>query len=308
MAAWQKLGRFALNRWGMQNALATGYALVSRYSEKAILSGGETKPDWAKGILSPQRLEIMGSEAEQMKDISVITFEEAYRRTHDGRSIEEALILEDRSTNTLENFAKTVNLNPEFLDSQSTGGLAAGFHAKRTERIAYLFIGNEEIKSDSAQGLLQERLDRKNERRRDIDTVDIKTGDVKPVGNNVTYMKIIDWMTDPENKDANTRSANEAAFEVALHDPEMLTNWLGYIGFVDNPRVLQLTVERLSSDPEYVSQDTEAFSLAGLDFSELAQRDIRSLPQSQLIEITDKLKILMTPEYGKKVVLPPPEV
>lgn len=30
----------------------------------------------------------------------------------------------------------------------------------------------------------------------------------------------------------------------------------------------------------------------------------RSLPQSQFMEIADKLKILMTPEYRKRVILP----
>lgn len=305
MAQWQNLGRFGLNRWGRQNALATGFALVSGYSERALLSGGKTMPGWAKDKLSPQRLESWPSEAQLMRDIIVRTFGEVYKKAHGGKSIEDALILEDRSTNTLENFANTVNLNPEVLGQNNTRGLAADFHVPRTERIAYLFTGNSDIKSDSVQGLLQNRFDQRNKKREGV-LVGRKDQLVvlKPVGNKEIYAKILNWMINPKNTDANARIANEKVFDSALQDPELLTYWLGYVGIVEDPRVLQKTIQRLSSDPAFVPHAVQAFSLAGLDFAELAKIDMNSLLQSQFKEIANKLKILTAREFRAMPVMP----
>lgn len=69
LVEWQKLGRFGLNRWGRQNALSAGYALVSGYTDRLLLSGGKTMPTWAKEKLSPDRIENWPSEARLMADI-----------------------------------------------------------------------------------------------------------------------------------------------------------------------------------------------------------------------------------------------
>ena len=162
-----------------------------------------------------------------------------------------------------------------------------------------MFTDNPDIKSDSAQELLQNRLDGKNEKRGGISTRNIKTGEVKPVGNKDTYTRILNWMVDPQNADLNARASNEVDFSTGLKDPVYLTYWLGYIGFVEDPGVLQKTIKRLASDPAFVPQAIDAFNIAGLNFADLANTDVTQLPQSQFKEIADKLKILTTTEHRK---------
>ena len=104
---WQRLGRFALNRWGRENALAAGLSLYLGITDKVILSGGQTIPDWAKSFLPPERLQSWPSEAKLMKDIIVRRFGDMYFKKH-GKSIEAVLDIEDGSTNTLLNFTNSI--------------------------------------------------------------------------------------------------------------------------------------------------------------------------------------------------------
>jgi hypothetical protein len=53
---WQQVGRFGLNRWGRENALAAGLALYLGITDKLILSGGRTIPDWYKENLKKRWL------------------------------------------------------------------------------------------------------------------------------------------------------------------------------------------------------------------------------------------------------------
>jgi len=46
---WQQMGRFGLNRWGRENALAAGFALVSGYTDRLLLSGGKNKANLGRG-------------------------------------------------------------------------------------------------------------------------------------------------------------------------------------------------------------------------------------------------------------------
>jgi len=139
MAEWQSQGRFGLNRWGRENALAAGFSLVSGFSEKVLLSGGKTIPSWAKDELSPGRIEKWPSEAQLIADIIKRRFGPAYEKIH-GKPIESAIMLEDASTNTLENLANSINENPDLLKDQKTLGLlATDFHIDSSEKITALF-------------------------------------------------------------------------------------------------------------------------------------------------------------------------
>lgn len=302
----QNQGRLGLNRWGRQNAIISGFALLSGHSERVLLSGGKTIPGWAKEKLSPARQEAWPSEAALMRDIIIRRFGRLYQEKY-GKPITEAILTEDRSTNTLENFALTVNLNPDVLEKGVASGLAAGFHAPRTERIGFLFTGEEGFQSESVQELQQQRLDASNQRREGLDVVNKTTGEVKPVGDKVMYQEILDWMNNPTNSDLNQRVSNEKDFDGALQDPDFLTYWIGYLGIVENPIVLQKTVQRLSSDPKYSEAATEAFGLAGLDFSKVSSRDLTTMPKEEFDSIREKLRILMTPEFrrmpGKHVMM-----
>lgn len=293
----QNQGRFGLNRWGRQNGTMAGFAILSGHSERTLLSGGKTIPEWAKEKLSPRRIEQWPSEASLMRDVIIRRFGRLYQEKY-GKPIEDAILTEDRSTNTLENFANTVNLNPEVLKNGVASGLASDFHFPRTERIGFLFTG-EEVPGESAQGLQQSRLDEINKRREGVNVVTKKTGEVKPVGEKDTYQEILDWMIDPKNEELGKKSANEKDFDGALQDPDFLTYWIGYVGIVEDPRVLQKTVQRLSAEPRYAEAATQAFGLAGLDFSKVSSKDLAAMPRQEFDSIREKLRILMTKEYRR---------
>lgn len=287
LAQWQQLGRFGLNRWGRENALSAGYALVSGYTDKLLLSGGKTKPDWAKKKLSPKRIENWPSEAQLMADIIRRRFGPMYQELY-GKSIDLAMVTEDRSTNTLENFGNSMNSDQgqEILNGKiKTGVLAADFHVPRGEDIACLFAPGADLdKGLSAQDVLVKR--------------------VAEAKNREVYKQILGWMSDANNPDLRAREGLEMVFSKALHDPDLLTYWLGYIGIVEDPRVLQATVEQLNSDPLLKSQATDAFKLAGLDYNELAGSDLTQMPQADFKQIAEKLKVLMTKEYRKMPEIP----
>jgi len=279
MIEWQKLGRFGLNRWGRQNALSAGFALFSGYTDRILLSGGKTIPSWGKEKLPPQRIDAWPSEAELMADIIKRRFGPMYQEKY-GRPIDSSIIIEDGSTNTLENFANSLNSDEgkDMLNGmKKTGVLSADFHVPRAEDIAYLFAPGGNFKEgDSAQKILEQRIEGKNR---------------------ASYKKILNWMTDPSNTDLRARTSMEQVWHGALKDPELLTYWLGYIGIVEDPRVLQSTVRRLNLDKTLKGHATDAFSRVGLDFSSIAAVDLIKMDSAEFRQITDKLKVLTTKEY-----------
>jgi hypothetical protein len=244
-----------------------------------LLSGGKTIPQWAKEKLPPERIEQWPSEAQLMADIINRRFGKMYQDIY-GKSIDSSILIEDRSTNTLENFANSMNSEQghEMLDGmKSAGVLAADFHVPRGEDIAYLFTpGGNLDHGNSAQSILRQVAELKNKQ---------------------SYARIIKWMSDPDNQDFRAREAMEKIWTGALKDPELLTYWLGYIGTVEDPRVLQSTVKKLSSEPAWKIQAQNAFRQADLDFDSLAATDLTKIDSNQFKQIADKLKILTSKEY-----------
>jgi hypothetical protein len=278
---WQQMGRFGLNRWGRENALAAGFALVSGYTDRLLLSGGKTKPTWAGEKLSPTRLDAWPSEAQLMADVIRRRFGQMYQEQY-GKPIDSVIVLEDKSTNTLTNFAHSMDSQDgkAILDGMIKAGvLGTNFHVPRGEDIATLFApGTELANGVSAQSLLSERV------------TEMKNGEV--------YRKILDWMSDPENSDLRAREAWEKVWSHGLNDPELLTYWLGYLGMVEDPRVLQDTVQKLNSDPDRRNQAILAFYQADrLDFEQLSATDLTSLPQEEFKQIAEKLTILTMPGH-----------
>jgi len=287
LAEWQRLGRFGLNRWGRQNALSAGYALVSGYTDRVLLSGGKTMPAWAKERLPQERLDTWPSEAELMADIIKRKFGPMYQELY-GKSIDSVIITEDQSTNTLTNFARSINSaeGQEILDGMIKAGvLAANFHVPRGEDIATLFAPGVSLeKGVPAQDLLSERV------------METKNGEV--------YSKILDWMSDPQNPDLRARGSMEEVWSKGLNDPEFLAYWLGYVGMVKDPRVLQATVQGLNVDPLRRAQAVEVFKIAGLDYNGLIGLDLTQMPQAEFKAIADKLTILATAGYRKMPEVP----
>lgn len=106
-------------------------------------------------------------------------------------------------------------------------------------------------------------------------------------------------MIDPKNEELGKKSANEKDFDGALQDPDFLSYWIGYIGIVEDPRVLQKTIQRLSFEPKYSEAATQAFGLAGIDFSDISARDLTKMPKIEFDALREKLRILMTKEYRR---------
>lgn len=215
-----------------------------------------------------------------MADIIKRRFGTMYQELY-GKPIDSAIIIEDQSTNTLMNFAHSMDSvqGQEILDGMIKAGvLAANFHVPRSEDIATLFAPGASLeKGVSAQDMLSERVMEK------------KNGEV--------YGKILDWMSDPNNKDLRAREGWEKVWSKGLNDPQLLTYWLGYLGMVEDPRILQNTVQKLNLDQARRGQAMLAFNQAGLDFDQLSATDLANLPQDEFGQIAEKLKILTTKEY-----------
>jgi len=319
IALWQTQGRFGLNRWGRENALAAGFALVSGSTGKVLLSGGKTIPAWARESLPPSRLDKWPSEAELMKDIIARRFGKLYEESNPGKKIEDMLILEDASTNTLENVANTLNQNPNIIEDQTKLGLlAANFHIERSERIGAIFAPGKEVTAvHGAQDLLEVRNeDRKAWKERGIldklrrngaGEADLaqKVDEMKVIeANKITYKRILSWMNDTNNPDLQARQLGEKRFMIGLSDPEYINYWLGYIGLCEDPAILQNTIQGHKKDGAWTDAARGAFKEAGLDYDELVGKDLAAVPKDEFLQIAKKLTVLKEPGHR---AMPPPQ-
>lgn len=277
---WQRMGRFALNRWGRQNALAAGLALHLGITNELVLSGGRTISRWAKETLPQERTKNWPSEAELMKDIIIRHFGELYEKKY-GRPIEEAIKIEDTSTNTLENFAYTINNNPELFSKENKVGLlATDFHIRRVALIARVFSVREAPRGKiSAQEILRKRaMIRKKEK----------------------YKGMLDYMRDAlSNPDLRKRLRGEERWERGLIDPDYLAYWVGYIGEVKNPIIIQKVMSKLKN-PDWVEAAKRAFGKVGLNFDDFSEKDLIELQKNNPEDyehLREGLKKLTTPEY-----------
>jgi hypothetical protein len=278
--AWQHEGSYALKTWGKQNALAAGYALYKGRTKKVILSGGRTIPGWAKRVLPQSRLKEWPSEALLMKDIIKATYGVLYEKKY-GEAIDRSIIIEDSSTNTLENFAFTLNNTPQLLAEEThIGLLTANHHLKRVGHIAQLFsLNTSEENHQSAQELLQE----------------IAAEDTSELS---TELTMCENMTPLQVR-------HEKRWLRGLTNPEYLTYWLGYVGLVENPLVLQNTLRMLKESHWKKSAD-QVFSTINLVFDEYADTNVVALAEKNENKyglLVSRLQKLCTPEMRN---LPPP--
>lgn len=264
---WQHLSQFALKRWGRQNALAAGLCLLNGQTDQIILSGGRTMPVWTKEILPEDRLKNWPSEATLMRDTIVRQYGTAYYAKY-HRPIEKAIVVEDSSTNTLENFAYTINKHPELLHlTTRIGVLTAGHHLKRVKILAKIFSVNED---QTFQQSAQEVLQQKVELARPFTYEDYSS--------EVAYLK-----------------TQEERWIRGLTDPQYLTYWLGYIGLVQNPIVIQNAINHLNT-PTWHEAAYHTFERLGLDFDEYTKQNIPELQKDNptkyalLITAIQKLK------------------
>lgn len=271
---WQHTGHFALKKWGKQNALASAFALYLGMTKRLIVSGGKTRPEWAKEILPKERLQHWPSEAELMKDIIVRNYGKLYFEKF-GKSIEKSITIEDVSTNTLENFAYSMNKNPEMFENMKVGFLSARHHLKRISLLAHIFS----LQGASESLLSAEDLLKKVELQR-----------------NKEYFA--------DNSDFDFLQEGENRWIKALQDPEYLTYWFGYLAEVKNPKVLQKALSKLY-DPVWFEKAQKAFVQIGLPIEEFRNKDLVRLSQNnpqKYFSFIEGLRKMKKPQYRK---LPP---
>lgn len=259
---WQKMGRLALNRWGRQNALAAGLCLYLGITDRVILLGGKTRPNWTKQKLSPQTNENWPSEAELMKDIIVRVFGELYQKQY-GKPIEEAIIIEDQSTNTLENVANAINKYPNILSMQNIGAIGAAFHMSRIGVLTKIFSLHLDPRGEiSAQALLREQAQTRKKS---------------------SFEEQLSYMTDHlNNEDYRNRLEAELRWTLGLTDEKYLLYWIGYLADVNNLEVTQKVLKALAQNDNWQQKGREAFQLVGLDFDEFSQLTLEQLNDQQI--------------------------
>lgn len=282
---WQHNGRLALNRWCRQNALAAGEALMLGLTDRIILSGGKTQPGWAKEVISPDRLAEWPSEAEMMKDIIVRMFGKRYQKLN-KQSIESALVVEDASTNTLQNFALTMNTHPGLTQGEQVGVLGSDFHVRRIKVLADLYgvpvVRGGEL---SAQDMLEQKAANRRKGR---------------------YEKILQWMGDAfRNADLRNRLKGEERWESGLVDEKYLAYWIGYAGYLEDPKLIMNILEVLK-DPSWRAGAEREFARVGLDFNQFADTDLAELRDTKPDDYRDfKTRLLKLSHYTVRVL--PPE-
>ncbi len=272
---WQRVGRFGLNRWGRQGALAAGLVLYLGTTDKLILSGGRTMPAWAKSVLTDEQQADWPSEAELMKDIIVRRYGELYLKKY-GEPIEDHIIIEDKSNETLENFAYTINSRPEIVTTEKVGILGADYHVRRIAALAHIFSIWESPRSQfSAQELLRERAQVRNKQQ---------------------YEDMQQYLRNAlENPDLRRRLEGEERWERGVVDESYLGYWLGSLSDIEDPALIQKVLVALR-DPLWRAQAITEFQKAGLDFDRFSQEDLTKLSEEDsdryngLIEGLRKLK------------------
>jgi hypothetical protein len=278
---WQKIGWFAMKHWCRQNALAAGLALYKGLTKRIILSGGRTIRNHVKELLPLERFENWPSEAELMADVIRSTYGELYFKKY-GYDIEERISLEDSSTNTLENFACTVNKYPELLlDETQVGFLAVEHHIDRVAMFGQLFS----LQGDKlcAQKMLKA----------------MKIADEFTGNENLEYIEATEKFVEDQ-----LIVTQEKRWRKGVMEPEYIAYWLGYVAMVKHPQVLHNIMQRFN-DPSWGSCGEKTFAKIGLKLSDYQGKDILKLAETDVKTfnyLTSKLQELKKPEFR---TLPP---
>ncbi len=286
----QHNGKLALNYWGRMNALAAGIALVEGMVDKVILSGGKTRPSWADNKLPEKIIEDWPSEAELMKDIILRRFTGIYARRHfpelyfkekeealkkAREELEQKIIIEDASTNTLENLAYTINNNPDLIKKGSIALLGTNFHIPRIEEIAKRFgISPASYGKLSAQDVLKHRAITRGKK---------------------AYEQWLENIANSlENPDYRRRMEAELRWFWGLVDPKYISYWVGYFGNVENPKLTLQVLKALANDSVWEESLQKIFEKVGIDWQHyksnidnLSEQEIERLKQA-LIKIKNE--------------------
>lgn len=275
---WQKKGWFAMKQWGRQNALAAGFALYKGLTQAVIVTGGKTIATEIKALLPQNRLAAWPSEAELMADIIRSTYGALYKKKY-GRDIDDAIKIEDAATNTLENFACSINKYPELLtEDAKVGLLTADHHLERVQGLAKLF---------SLQGgkLCAQEI---------FKTMQLDAEE--------TLTQV--FAETPSMMSSESEIMKNKSLLRGLENPEYLTFWLGYVAMVKHPKVMHNIMQKFE-DPDWCRCAEKTFAKIGLDFSEYRGKDLIELAEKDAATfnyLVSKLQELKEPEYR---IIPP---
>lgn len=278
---WQRVGWYATKTIGRQNALAAGYALYKGLTKKIIFTGGRTISQKFKEILPKQRIDSWPSEAALMKDIVLSHYGDMYEKKF-GKMIDEVVLVEDAATNTLENISFVLNKYPDLLEGDTRiGYLSARHHLRRIKLLTSLFSlkCEEENQLLSAQELVKQAH---------TAVVDASDGEV----NHVDEMNYLD---------VRMQSDREERWRRGLNEPEYVAYWLGYLGDVKYPLLIQKTLKRLTEEP-WNNHTSKALAKVGVNFAEYRSLDLCTLAKNnpeKYLYLVNSLQKLKSTEHRK---------
>ncbi len=278
---WQRTGWFAMKHWCRQNALAAGLALYKGLAKRIILSGGKTIKRDYKSKLPESRINNWPSEAQLMAEVIRTTYGDLFLKKY-GYSIDERILFEDASTNTLENFACTVNKYPELLNEEvKVGFLAVEHHLDRVAMFGKLFS----IQGDK---LCAQKMLRTMSLEEEISVQETKTY-IQETGKFVEDFDIV---------------SQEKRWRKGIQDPEYVKYWLGYVALVKHPKIMHNIMKQLQT-PDWMSYADKAFTEVGLKLEDYKEKNLVELAKTDEVKfnyLMQKLQELRKPEYR---VLPP---
>jgi hypothetical protein len=252
-----------------------------------VLTGGKTMCRWVKEALPEERLANWPSEAELMADIIRRYYGDLYKKRY-VRPIDDVIIIEDKATNTLENFSYTINRHPDLLkENKKIGFLSAKHHLERVTLLAQIFS----IKHADESKMCAEEILREEKAFDRIEEAEEEVIDCVQLCQESQLVKELEF---------ELRSKEEQ-FIQALQDPKYLTYWFGYLGDVKNPRVINRAMKRLNQ-PEWVAVAESVFRQVGLDVREYQKEDLCELSErdpNKYFLLVEGLKKLKKPEYRR---------
>jgi hypothetical protein len=305
----QHIGRFALRRMGRQNALAAGVALVNGLTHELILSGGRTvspdsffadeyrnlHPDSAdlseekrNNAIATYKKEVTAdwpSEAELMADVVKRRFGAKYEEKY-GKPIDEVMKLESDATNTLENIVLTINKQPELLKEKAhIGFLTADYHVDRAASIGNRFgIYEAEGGKLSAQHMLRNRAEARSK---------------------AFYVNIEDVMLDNETDYIRDFMKDQRRWIFGLTDPEYAGYWIGYLGKLEDPSLIQSFFNTVTADDRWTVSLRRVLHEAGIDFDTLVRTDLPHMAKNDPQAYNDlraKFSALTTSAYREPIM------
>lgn len=240
-----------INLWGEMSAIAAAELKTAGVIKRIIITGGRTGGD------------AHPSEAELMRDVIL--------KKYPG-ILSTDIVIEPKATNTLENFAYTINALDQEAEAnpntkRKTAFLGADFHTLRIGQLARLYGFSEPV-SFSAQAIFRVIAERTNdnELHAQLDKLLSTNDDLSPENSRIDWQKFF-TMPSEAREGLSAKSAMKAPtfFEEFLGSSEQLgiverkeedmkwsrgldqlpKYWIGYLGYLTNDQRLQRLLNRI---------------------------------------------------------------